>query len=204
MTLSTSTRFGRDVTSSIGCAILALGIWCGACRPAGDRSARDAGDRAIPPADPRAGLRLDRALYYARRGVRPGERFGFRVVVTFRNPTADTLYLANGYPNDPPIAVVELVGADSALGSAYNEIPVSVGHSGQLAVAPHAVRVDTFRLEGPNSWDSRTGEIDGAFSGLMRLRYGLQRCRGDRACELRGTPLERSSVFRVVAVPKDS
>jgi len=60
--------------------------------------------------------------------------------------------------------------ADSAtVGSAYSPIWGCVGGNNQFEVLPGAVRVDTFLVVGPNSWDGITNQPLGATDGIFRL-----------------------------------
>jgi hypothetical protein len=159
---------------------------------------------SAPNGDPEsAGLHTDRATYVATRVGGEGvyTQYGFRVEARFNNTGPDTLYLARCYPESPtPIYGVELVDASAASlssNAAYDGAWACVGHDRQIAVAPRSSRVDTLLIRGPNAWDGITHTPFGTLTGQMRLRYEVQRCRGDGACAL---PAEagQSNPFDVV------
>jgi hypothetical protein len=133
-------------------------------------------------------IHLDRRVYTARYlgGEGSYRRYGFDIVARFTNATADTVFLARDFPEQPrPTYWVWMVGAvDAPPGSAYLRVSSGVGHDRQIAVAPGAVRIDTLRVVGPNMWDGLTETVFGALEGPMRLVYEPQSCRGDGACRL--------------------
>jgi hypothetical protein len=155
-------------------------------------------------ADPASsGLHTDRTAYVATRVGGEGvyTQYGFRVEARFNNMSRDTLYLARCYPESPtPIYGVELVDTPAASfreGAAYSGAWACVGHDRQIAVAPHSSRVDTLLIRGPNAWDGVSHIPFGTLTGRMRLRYEVQRCRGDGACAASGDA-GRSNPFDVV------
>lgn len=171
-------------------AVLLLGLGC-----SNAVSAPDA-DLASP------GLHTDRSAYVATRigGEGAYTQYGFRVEARFTNDGRDTLYLARCYPESPtPLYGVELAdspGASFVHGAAYRGAWACVGHDRQIAVGPGATRVDVLELRGPTAWDGVTHTPFGTLTGRMRLRYVVQRCRGDGACALSGDA-GRSNAFDV-------
>ena len=99
------------------------------------------------------------------------------------NRTGRPVYLARASPAQPRPDVRVLPLGDGA-SSAYDPLYDAVGHDRQIAVAPGHVRVDTFRLRGPTSWDGGTGEPYGVLTGEMRVAYQARGCRGDGVCPL--------------------
>jgi len=126
-------------------------------------------------------LKVDRPVFVAR----PDDSknfWSFTVVARFKNPTADTVYLATLPIGTAPRACetpahrLETVDSEHTSehtdGLAYLGIEQSRPRCAPIAVPPGASRVDTLRFEGPQTWDGITGEIDGSLEGTMRLRAG--------------------------------
>ena len=147
----------------------------------------------------RSSLRLDRSEYSASciKGTGNTCSYAFTVVATYENSTRDTLYLSRCYPSDPtPMYGVETID-DTAGDAAYDPVWACVGHDFPIVIAPHAARVDTLRIEGPNSWDGKTNAPMGKFEGEFRLLYNVGSCRpGPTKCQLL-PEWERSGTFRV-------
>jgi len=100
-------------------------------------------------------LRLDRSEYSATclRGQGNTCSYAFTLVATYENRTPDTLYVSRCYPTDPtPMYGIETVG-DTTEDAAYDPVWACVGHDSPIVIAPHAARVDTLRIEGPNASD---------------------------------------------------
>jgi hypothetical protein len=138
------------------------------------------------PLQKSAPIEVDQRVYTARSLSvdRTYQHYGFDVVARFTNTTADTVFLARDFANQPrPNYWVWMAGGDSTR-SAFNAVSSGVGHDRQIAVAPGGVRVDTLRLQGPTIWVGPTQAALGALEGPMRLVYLPQSCRGDGRCRL--------------------
>jgi hypothetical protein len=144
-------------------------------------------------------LHLDHAEYTATCIERPGNTcsYGFTLVARYENRTADTLYVSRCYPSDPtPVYGVETI-EDTAEDAAYDPVWACVGHDFPIVIAPHAARVDTLRIEGPNSYDGKTNAPMGRFDGEFRLLYQVSSCWAGRTkCQLL-PEWQRSGTFRV-------
>jgi len=144
-------------------------------------------------------LQVDQTEYRAAcvRGKGGACTYTFKLVARYHNPTADTLYINRCLPSDPtPEYGVEAV-ADSAEDAAYDPMWACVGHDFPVVVAPHATRIDTLQIEGPNSWDGKTNAPFGVFEGEFRLIYKVSRCwPGRRNCRILPDE-QRSQTFRV-------
>jgi hypothetical protein len=145
-------------------------------------------------------LRLDRSEYSAtcRRGKSNTCSYAFTLVATYENRTPDTLYVSRCYPTDPtPMYGIEMVD-DTTEDAAYERVWACVGHDSPIVIAPHAARVDTLRIEGPNAADGKTNAPMGKFDGEFRLLYNVSSCQPGRSrCQLL-PEWERSRTFRVL------
>lgn len=166
-------------------------------------------DVALTPIDrPRRGAlpspQVDRTEYTAAYvgGEGQARTYAFTIIARYENPTADTLYISRCLPRDrTPEYGVEAID-DATAESAYDPVWACVGHGFPIVVAPHAARVDTLRIEGPNVFDGKTIEPLGNLEGEFRLIYtvgscglGCARC-GKPRCQT--LPVERRSpAFRV-------
>ncbi len=143
-------------------------------------------------------LQLDHTQYTASCVERRGNTcsYGFAVIARYENRTTDTLYVSRCYPTDPtPVYGVETVN-DTA-DAAYDAVWACVGHDSPIVIAPHAARVDTLRLEGPNEFDGKTNAPMGKLDGEFRLLYKVSSCwRGRTKCQLL-PEWQRSGTFRV-------
>lgn len=141
---------------------------------------------------------LDRTEYTATyvRGEGQGSTYGFTIIARYENTTADTLYLPRCRPRDrTPEYGVEAID-DTTKESAYDGVWLCVGHDSPIVVAPHTARVDTLRIEGPNSFDGKTNEPLGTLEGEFRLIYTVStKCR-EPLCRTRSEE-RRSPAFRV-------
>lgn len=152
-----------------------------------------------PPAQP---IQTDARGYVALpqdAGGAPFQRFTFRLVARFTNPLDRTVYLARGVPDQPRPDHRVLYGRTGFdRSSGFDPLIEGVGHDDQIAVAPGATRVDTFRLTVTEVWGQEAGVVPGPPSvGPMRLAYYAQGCRGDGACPLPDS-VAVSNVFTVV------
>jgi hypothetical protein len=151
------------------------------------------------PAQTSPSLQVDQTDYKVPcvRGKGDACTFSFKLVARFHNPTADTLYINRCSPTAPtPEYGVETV-TDSTEDAAYDPIWACVGHDSPVVVAPHATRIDTLRIEGPNSFDGKTNVPLGVFEGEFRLIYKVSRCwLGRRNCRVLPDE-QRSQTFHV-------
>ena len=121
----------------------------------------------------------------------------FKLVARYHNPTADTLYISRCMPSDPTPEYGIVPVADSTEDAAYDPIWACVGHDRPVVVAPHATRLDTLQIEGPNSWDGKTNAPLGVFEGEFKLIYKVSQCwLGRRNCRILPDE-QRSQAFRV-------
>jgi hypothetical protein len=123
-------------------------------------------------------LRVDRSEYQATCIDGKGDdcTYGFTIIASYVNPTADTLFIARCDPRDHgPEYGVEAVD-DTAKQAGYDPVWGCAGHDYPIVVAPRATRVDTLRLSGPNVWDGKTNKPWGSFDGKFRLIYRVARC----------------------------
>jgi len=143
------------------------------------------------PAPARRGepVQTDKLEYEGRRIGPPASGFEFTIVADYRNPTSDTLFIENCGPGStrPIYQIIPSSGIES-VESAFDPAWACVGHDEQLALAPGAVRVDTFMISGPTGFSAITLEPHGFFEGWWRLTYFVGTERGD------GSPLAEQSV----------
>ncbi len=144
-------------------------------------------------------LQVNQAEYLATCTGDKGETcsYGFTLIARYENRTADSLYLDRCGPRDrTPMYGVEAIN-DTTEGAAYDHVWACTGHDFPIVVAPHAVRVDTLRIEGPNSYDGKTNAPLGKFEGQFRLIYTVGPCwLGRPKCRIVPGP-QRSQTFRV-------
>jgi hypothetical protein len=120
--------------------------------------------------------------------------YHFVVIVRTRNVGRRNLFLSHCTPgsNHPTYGVAM---ADNTLSrSAYSPIWACVGSSSQPELAAGTSRVDTLGLSGPST-RTQDGNPVGRFSGPMKIYFGIQSCRGDGACAVKGAG--GSNVFNV-------
>lgn len=125
--------------------------------------------------------------------------YGFTLVARYENRTADSLYVSYCPPRHrTPRYSIPLVN-DTTNDSGYDRAWRCVGHKSPIVIAPHATRVDTLEIEGPNVFDGHTMVPQGKLEGDFRLVYEVGTCSSDgaAACLL---PLEErsSGAFHVV------
>lgn len=133
-----------------------------------------------------AGVRfsLDRPEYVAVQ-VRnePPIRYEFQLTATLENRSDQTLYLTRCHPDSPvPLFGVQLVTPDNPDGSAYDPIWGCVGGEFPIVVEPGATRTDTFRISGPNSFESGTHIGHGQLDGMFEFAYGGSTCSPATSC----------------------
>ena len=142
-------------------------------------------------------LHLDRASYVTQPiDVFDGNNFyAFRMVVRYRNTTADTIYFAlcGIGPRTPIYYVASSDGGDPG----YSPIWACV-NAQPLAFPPGATRADTLIMQGPLAIDGITHQPLGAIAGTFRLTYETQGCgdNGPPACNQPG-PFVASAPFLV-------
>jgi hypothetical protein len=90
---------------------------------------------------------------------------------------------------------VEVV--DDTAEAAYDYVWACVGGVSPIVIPPHTTRVDTLRMEGPNTFDGKTHAPTGKLEGEFRLLYDMSSClTGRTKCQLSPTR-QRSGPFRV-------
>ena len=144
-------------------------------------------------------LHVDQSGYVATCLERKGEAcsYGFTLIARYENQSADSLYLNRCGPGDrAPMYGVESV-TDSAQDAAYDRVWACAGHDFPIVVAPHAVRFDTLRIEGPNAYDGKTNTPLGVFEGEFRLIYTVGPCWLGRPKCGRVPGQQRSQAFHV-------
>ena len=100
--------------------------------------------------------------------------YQFPVITRFENRTAAPVLLGRCLP-DSPQPRYAIVQADfSRVGPAYNPEWACVAHNKHFQLLPGAVRVDTFRIQGPNLFPSRV-----AIGGVFRLKLFVRTASGD-------------------------
>jgi hypothetical protein len=143
-----------------------------------------AGGFLTPSATPqnRASLQVDRREYEAACIEGKGDdcTYGFTIIASYVNQTAETLFIARCLPSDRGPEYGLKVVDDTMKYAAYDPVWGCVGHDYPVVVAPRATRVDTLRLRGPNAWDGKTNQPWGIFDGEFRLIYRVARCRWAR------------------------
>ena len=123
--------------------------------------------------------------------------YGFTLIARYENRSADSLYLDRCGPGDrTPMFGVEAV-TDSTQDAAYDRVWACTGHDFPIVVAPHAVRLDTLQIEGPNEYDGKTNAPLGVFEGEFRLIYTVGPCWLGRPKCGRVPAQQRSQAFHV-------
>lgn len=142
----------------------------------------------LSPSDPRlpegVHFSLDRAEYVAVQ-VRnqPPIRYEFQLTATLENHSRQALYLTRCHPDSPvPLFGVQLVTPDNPDGSAYDPIWACVGGDFAIVVEPGTTRTDTFRISGPNSFQSGTQVGYGQLDGMFEFAYGGSTCSPATSC----------------------
>lgn len=128
--------------------------------------------------------KLDYDATYAS-GSAAWKTYHFVVIVRTQNVGRRNLFLSHCTPgsNHPTYGVA--MADDTLSRSAYAPNWACVGSGAQPELAAGTSRVDTLDLTGP--W-ARTHDRNavGRFSGPMKLYFGIQSCRGDGACIVKG------------------
>jgi hypothetical protein len=128
---------------------------------------------------PDGSLMTDATGYVARQiCAQPGE-FQFTVISRFQNRSEAPVYLPRCYPTSTQPMYGIFTGDSATVGSAYAPGWACVGTDNPFEVLPGAVRVDTFLLRGPNSWDGITNQPLGATDGVFRLFLVVSGPRGE-------------------------
>jgi hypothetical protein len=131
-------------------------------------------------------IQTDSVRYAARTLTGAGfwREFGFRVVSTFTNTRADTIYLARCFPDSQSsMYALEVMDSTDHWGAAYDPVWDCVGVDSPIPVPPGATRVDTFDIRGPYvRQGGSVGTPYGVFTGTMRLRLPIQTCRAEIGC----------------------
>jgi hypothetical protein len=142
---------------------------------------------ALKPSEHGAILTTDAKSYVAiGNGASFEQSFHFLVVSRFENHSEDTMFLERCYPNSaqPLFSVVDVDSAAKVAPDdrpAYSQMWACVGHDKQIEVAPGTVRIDTLRVDGPNTFNGHTGVGYGKLEGIFRLCFVARRGRGERA-----------------------
>ena len=140
-------------------------------------------------------LRVDDTAYVAtyQRGEGAYSEYGFTLIARFENQTGTSVYLETcGGAGWQPMYGVALIEPEDREGAGYNAVWACVGHNRPIEVRTGQVRIDTLRLDGPNSW--QFGVPRGVMEGTFQLSYGVQTCREEAECAL---PRVYSDVFTV-------
>ena len=147
-------------------------------------------------------LTTDATAYVARpmEGLGRRQRYHFVLISRFENRGSKSLYLGRCLPDsDEPLFTVvngDSTATDRRSGSAYSTVWGCVGHDRQFEIRPGAVRIDTLEVQGPNSFDGRTGEAFGRLEGKLRLYFVVRRAPGEDVPQL--PPSESvSNIFSV-------
>ena len=154
----------------------------------------------LPRAQPPSTLQTDRTDYVAtyRGGEGPYRTYGFTIIARYQNRTTGPLYVSYCPPRDRTPRYSIPASDDTTEASGYDRFWGCVGHESPIVIAPHATRVDTLPIEGPNIADGRTNTPVGKLEGDFRLVYEVGTCHreGEAKCLL---PLEErsSGVFNV-------
>lgn len=137
--------------------------------------------------------KLDYDAKYAS-GSAAWKTYHFVVIVRTQNIGRRNLFLSHCTPgsNHPTYGVA--MADDTLSRSAYSPIWACVGSGSQPELAAGTSRVDTIGLSGPSE-RTHDGNPVGRLSGPMRIYFGIQSCRGDGACGVKGAGA--SNVFNV-------
>ena len=128
------------------------------------------------------------------------QRYHFFVISRFENRGSQSVYLGRCLPDsDEPLftlVIADSTATDPRSGSAYSTVWGCVGHDRQFEIRSGAVRIDTLEVQGPNSFDGRTGEPFGRLEGKLRLYFVVRRVPGEDVPQL---PLSESvsNIFSV-------
>lgn len=164
-------------------AAISLVIYTGALACAGPTEVSNLGPV------PDGSLMTDATGYVARQiaGSAQPVQYQFTVVSRFQNRSDAPVYLARCYPTSPQ-PTYSIGAADGAdIESAYNPNWACVGHDKQFEILPGAVRVDTFLVQGPNTFDEIKQQAIGATDGVLRLFFSVASAPGDGAPQAPGS-----------------
>lgn len=132
---------------------------------------------------PDGSLMTDATGYVARQiaGTAQPVQYQFTVITRFQNRSSAPVYLGRCYPTSaqPKYGIGAADGA--AVESAYNPNWACVGHDNQFEILPGAVRIDTFLVQGPNSFDVIKQQAIGATDGVFQLFLAVASAPGDGA-----------------------
>jgi hypothetical protein len=137
-------------------------------------SAVPACDTSTEPRDlgpvPSGSLTTDATGYVADRVGSTGlGDYEFSVISRFENTTAAPVYLVRCSPDSPRPEYLVSTADGSEDESAYNPIWACVGGAIPFEILPGAVRIDTFHVQGPNSFDEVKKQSSGRTEGVFRL-----------------------------------
>ena len=136
-----------------------------------------------PPRDdlgpvPDGAFTTDATGYVAHRLPGNLPRYQFRIIARFENRGAATLYLGRCFPDSPqPTFTVQNTGPAE---SGYEQAWACVGHNRQFVIQSGEARVDTFVVEGPNTFQGGKN-VGGVAEGDFRLYYDVRLAPGDGA-----------------------
>lgn len=114
-------------------------------------------------------------------GTSRPRRYQFTVITRFENQSTAPVFLARCFPNSPQPEYDIVAGDGSSVESAYSPVWACVGHNSQFQVPPGAVRIDTFRVQGPNMFDAGKQVAIGATAGQFKLILFIANEPGDGA-----------------------
>ena len=137
--------------------------------------------------------KLDYDATYSR-GSGAWKTYHFVVIVRTQNVGRRNLFLSHCSPGSKHPTYGVVMADDTLSSSAYSPIWACVGSDSQPELAAGTSRVDTLHLAGP-SVVTDEGNTAGRFSGPMRIYFGIQSCRGDGACGVKGAGA--SNIFNV-------
>ena len=98
------------------------------------------------------------------------------VVTRFENRSAAPVFLARCLPESPQPRYAIVQAESSAVEPAYDPIWACVAHNNHFKLAPGAVRIDTFRVNGPNAFPGTV-----AIGGVFRLKLFVRAVPGNGA-----------------------
>lgn len=161
------------------------------------------GEQILEPDEVHVAVTTDSDTYVASyiSGEGAYATYGFTVVARVQNLSPGAVYLARCFPDSPqPLIAIELVDDSDPHGAAYDGPAACVGHDEQIRLGPGEVRVDEIFFQGPTSVLHVEQEPLGSFAGQMRIRYIIQRCRGDGMCK---APRD-VGVSNIISVSRDT
>lgn len=125
-------------------------------------------------------LQIDREAYVAKFASEAEAggftQYTFNLAATIRNHADRAIHLQLCRPSDT-VPIYSVTMADRSDGeSGYSPLGSCVGHTSSIVVAAGEERTDEFTLEGPNSFDSKTGRSTQVVSGRMQFVYPFAYC----------------------------